>query len=153
MQASFGICMDLNPYQFTAPWEAYELCTHALAEKSEILVLSMAWLTQLPKQILLEQAEEPDLATLSYWIGRLKPLVDGEKEVIVVCANRSGEEPGKNPIGEEDGVRYAGSSWVGKVGRGVVRIWHIIGRATEEVTVADTEVTPQWVIRMKAEES
>ena len=145
--------MDLNPYQFTAPWEAYEFCTHALAEKSEILVLSMAWLTRLPKEILLQQAEEPDLATLSYWMGRLKLLVDGEKEVIVVCANRSGEEPGKNPIGEEEGVRYAGSSWVGKVGKGVVRIWQIMGKAVEEVIVADTEATPQWVLRMKAGES
>ena len=143
--------MDLNPHRFTAPWEAYEFCAHALAENSEILVLSMAWLTRLPEQNLLQQAEEPDLDTLSYWIERMKPLVDGEKEVIVVCANRSGEEPGKNPIGEEEGVRYAGSSWVGKVGRGAVRIWQIMGRATEQVTVADTKVTPQWLLRMKPE--
>ncbi|KAK0512816.1 hypothetical protein JMJ35_004833 [Cladonia borealis] len=150
VQASFGICMDLNPYQFTAPWEAYEFCAHALAKESEILVLSMAWLTRLPEQDLLEQAEEPDLNTLSYWIERMKPLVDGEKEVIVVCANRSGMEPGKNPIGEEEGVRYAGSSWVGKVGRGVVRIWQITGKAIEQVIVADTKVTPQWELRMKS---
>ena len=150
VQASFGICMDLNPYRFTAPWEAYEFCAHALAEESEILVLSMAWLTRLSEQILLQQAEEPDLNTLSYWIERMKPLVDGEKEVIVVCANRSGNEPGKNPIGDEEGVRYAGSSWVGKVGKGVVRIWQITGRAVEQVIVADTKVTPQWELRMKS---
>ena len=150
MQASFGICMDLNPYQFTAPWEAYEFCAHALAKESEILVLSMAWLTRLPEQILLQQAEEPDLNTLSYWIERLKPLVDGEKEVIVVCANRSGKEPGKNPIGEEEGVRYAGSSWVGKVGMGMVRIWQMTGSGVEQVIVADTKVTPQWELRMKS---
>ena len=77
--------MDLNPYQFTAPWEAYEFCTHALAGKSEILVLSMAWLTRLPEEILLPAAEEPDLATLSYWIGRLKPLVDGERSNCYMC--------------------------------------------------------------------
>ena len=142
--------MDLNPYRFTAPWEAYEFCAYALAEESEILVLSMAWLTRLSEQILLQQAEEPDLNTLSYWIERMKPLVDGEKEVIVVCANRSGNEPGKNPIGEEEGVRYAGSSWVGKVGKGVVRIWQITGRAVEQVIVADTMVTPQWELRMKS---
>ena len=151
VQASFGICMDLNPYQFTAPWEAYEFCAHALAKESEILVLSMAWLTRLPEHILLQQAEEPDLNTLSYWIERLKPLVDGEKEVIVVCANRSGKEPGKNPIGEEEGVRYAGSSWVGKVGMGMVRFWQMTGRAVEQVIVADTKVTPQWELRMKSE--
>ena len=150
VQASFGICMDLNPYQFTASWEAYEFCGHALAKESEVVVLSMAWLTRLPEEDLLEQAEEPDLNTLSYWIERMKPLVDGEKEIIVVCANRSGIEPGKNPIGEEEGVRYAGSSWVGTVGMGVVRIWQITGKAVEEVIVADTKVTPQWELRMKS---
>jgi len=150
VQASFGICMDLNPHKFTAPWEAYEFATHALSNKSEILVLSMAWLTNLPTSELASNSEQPDLATLSYWIERLKPLVEGKDEVIAVFANRSGEESGKSPLGEEEeGVRYAGSSWIGRVGMGEVRIWGMLGRAEERVCVVDTEEKPQWVLKMQ----
>ena len=148
-KASFGICMDLNPHKFVAPWGEYELSRHALEQGAEILVLSMAWLTKLSKEAIAEKEEQPDLDTLSYWIERLKPLVEGEKEVLVVCANRCGEEPGKNPLGAEEGVRYAGSSWVGKVGKGQVRIWEIVGRAEERLCVADTEEKPKWVLQMK----
>ena len=144
--------MDLNPHKFQAPWDAYEFAAHALASESELLVLSMAWLTSLDASQLAAQAEEPDLSTLSYWVERLKPLVEAEKEVIAVFANRCGKEPGKNPIGIEEGVRYAGSSWIGQAGNGVVKIWEIIGRAVEGVIVADTEKEPKWVLRLQSSE-
>lgn len=141
--------MDLNPYKFEAPWEAYEFASHALASGSELLVLSMAWLTQLDASELAAQAEEPDLSTLSYWVGRLKPLVEAEKEVIAVFGNRCGQEAGKNPLGIEEGVRYAGSSWIGKLGKGVVKIWEIMGRAEAGVILADTEKEPSWVLQLQ----
>ena len=151
VQASFGICMDLNPYRFTAPWTAYEFSSHALASGSEIVVLSMAWLTRLSAFSLASRAEEPDLDTLSYWIERLKPLVEGEKEVVVVCANRSGEEGGRNPIGEEEGVRYAGTSWIGKVGKGMVMLWGTLGAGEESILVADTETEACWALRTQVD--
>lgn len=141
--------MDLNPKQFKASWQAYEFSSHALVSGSEMLVLSMAWLTRLESSELGAQADQPDLDTLSYWIERLTPVVEGQKEVVVVCANRCGEEGGKNPLGEEEGVRYAGTSWVGLVGNGLVRIWGIMGRAAEGVLVVDTAQEPQWVLRMR----
>lgn len=150
VKASFGICMDLNPHKFLAPWGEYELSRHALEQGADILVLSMAWLTRLSLKAIECNSDEPDLDTLSYWIERLKPLVEAEKEVLVVCANRCGEEPGKNPLGPEDGVRYAGSSWVGKVGKGQVTMWDIVGRAQECICFADTEVEPKWVLRMSS---
>lgn len=149
IKASFGICMDLNPHKFTAPWEAYEFASHALANKSEIIVLSMAWLTRISAATLTIEPEEPDLATLSYWIERLKPLVEGEEEIVAVFANRCGEELGKNPLGAEEGVRYAGSSWIGRVGRGQVRIWGMLGKAEEGVCVIDTEEKPRWILKMQ----
>lgn len=109
----------------------------------------MAWLTRLDTSELLAHAGEPDLDTLSYWVGRLKPLVEAEKEVIAVFGNRCGQEAGKNPLGVEEGVRYAGSSWIGKVGNGVAKIWEIMGRAEEGVMVADTEKEPKWVLRLQ----
>lgn len=137
---TFGICMDLNPRRFTAPWALYELATHTLSTEAQLLLLSMAWLTLLPGSQLVESALEPDLETLSYWVERLAPLVKNEaREVIVVFANRCGEEPG--------GVRYAGSSWVGKVGNGKIKIWSIAGRAEEKVLCVDTEEEPPWAFK------
>ena len=80
--------MDLNPHKFEAPWEEYEFASHALASESDLLVLSMAWLTELDALELAAHAKEPDLHTLSYWVGRLKPLVEADKEVVAVFANR-----------------------------------------------------------------
>ncbi len=142
--------MDLNPHQFKAPWTDYEVASHALASGSELLILSMAWLTNLSRVAMKEAEEEADMDTLAYWMERLEPLVMGEREVVVVCANRCGEEAGKNPAQPlgEDGVRYAGSSWVGKVGGGEVKLWGIAGRGKEEVLVVDTEEEPRWSLRM-----
>jgi len=139
--------MDLNPHQFQAPWTAYEFASHAIASQSEILILSMAWLTHLTSAAIAEEKEAPDLDTLTYWIERLHPLRMAEKEVLVVCANRCGEEPGATPAGGEDGVRYAGSSWVGLVGREEVKIWGILGRGQEDVLMVDTTEEPKWVLR------
>ena len=141
--------MDLNPHKFTAPWEEYEFASHALASRSELLVLSMAWLTRLDPLELAAHAQEPDLATLTYWVERLKPLVEAEKEVIAVFGNRCGEEAGKNPVGIEEGVRYAGSSWVGEIGNGVVKIWDIMGRAEEGILIVDTQEEPKWILRQR----
>ena len=74
-------------------------------------------------------------------------VVEGEREVLVVCANRAGEEEGESPfevggVREGDGgegVRYAGSSWVGWVGKGRVRVLGLLGRGVEGVLVGDTD--------------
>ena len=65
----------------------------------------MAWLTHKSTSDLLACPEEPDLDTLSYWCERLAPLVNNKNhEIVVVFANRCGEEP--------PDARYAGSSFV-----------------------------------------
>ena len=140
LKAAFGICMDLNPYQFTAPWDAYEFCTAAIEGQAQILVLSMAWLSSLPADELRELPLEPDFSTFSYWINRLMPFLETDNEVIVVCANRAGEEDGTNPCGQlEEGVRYAGTSWIGKLSNGRVSVWGMLGRHEEGLLLADLE--------------
>ena len=140
LKAAFGICMDLNPYQFTAPWDAYEFCTAAIEGQAQILVLSMAWLSSLPAEDLREVPLEPDHSTFSYWINRLMPFLEADNEVVVVCANRAGEEDGKNPCGQlEEGVRYAGTSWIGKISNGRVSVWGMLGRLEEGLLLADLE--------------
>lgn len=148
---TFAICMDLNTHHFSppppsAPLETtHPLASHILSSSTTLLVLSTAWLTNLPAFALRSQPEEPDWDTLACWIERLSPLLDspenmdpeeggegevreearGERErgreVICVFANRCGEEAGKmrydEPGGweEGEGARYAGSSWIGKM--------------------------------------
>lgn len=134
--------MDLNPRKFLASYSAYEFSNHALTSSTDLLLLCMAWLTHIPSSSLRSAPTEPDLDTLGYWLGRLQPLVqDVGKEVIVVVANRCGEE--------ERDARYAGTSWVGKVGGGQVGIWGMAGRWEEGLVVGDTSEPVKWVVRLR----
>ncbi|KAI9818451.1 MAG: Carbon-nitrogen hydrolase [Pycnora praestabilis] len=135
-----GICMDINPYRFTAPFTAYEFATHALAHTSPLIVLPMAWTTRLSSHELISNALKPDLSTLSYWLARFQPIVDaaGEEEVVMVLGNRCGEE------GE---VRYAGTSAVLGVNGGEISVYGILGRAEEELLVVDTGDAPRYVLQ------
>ena len=121
---AFGICMDLNPQYFTCSWDKRELATHALDTEASMLVVSTAWLTRLPSifddptspslpafsgstipSILQLEPEpgpccptltspDPDSDTLTYWLDRLSPLVEADRETLVVVANRVGVESG-----------------------------------------------------------
>lgn len=44
LKTSIGICMDLSPYKFTAPFHDYEFATYNLNEGTELIVCPMAWL-------------------------------------------------------------------------------------------------------------
>lgn len=123
---TFGICMDINPYRFEAPFTAWEFANRILDSRSQLVILSMAWLTHKDREQLNALGKKPDSDTFNYWIIRLMPLFrrhmehdggnpDGEKRVTVVFANRVGEEEGHGDgDGDRDGdaVRYAGTSAV-----------------------------------------
>ncbi|OJJ95295.1 hypothetical protein ASPACDRAFT_82133 [Aspergillus aculeatus ATCC 16872] len=121
---SFGICMDINPYKFEAPFTAWEFANRVMDSKSQLVILSMAWLSSLGREELDLLADEPDLDTFNYWVQRFLPLItkrmshevnlnedgsDRSKDIVIVFANRAGEEPGAagaNP------VNYAGTSTI-----------------------------------------
>ena len=186
IKAAGGICMDINPYRFEAPWGEYEFSSHVRRCGAALVVVSMAWLTRLSDLELELEQEKPDLATLQYWIERFTPLLtqkvdsvhqegeieqktkadakngagagaidekagesheeDGEREVVVVFANRTGDEGLAPRIGE---VRYAGSSCVVGMKRdGRVRLWNILGRAKEGMCVVDTEREAQFALKL-----
>lgn len=121
-----GICMDLNPYKFEAPFEAYEFANKALECGANLVVCPMAWLNSespsliedveekaTKKQKLKEELDEslsPELSTVNYWVLRMFPFLNdprkkqqnnNDRRVGFLCANRSGWE--------ED-ILYAGSS-------------------------------------------
>lgn len=147
-QACMGICMDINPKRFEAPYEAYEFATHCVEARTPLVVLSMAWLTRLEPREITETAAEPDLDTLSYWLGRFFPVIAAatEEEMVLVLANRCGIEPGSlagiSQGVSEDGeevVSYAGSSCVLRVKGGNVQIYDLLGKAEEKVLIVDMD--------------
>ncbi|KAK2787752.1 Carbon-nitrogen hydrolase [Onygenales sp. PD_10] len=170
---ALGICMDINPYNFTAPPNAYEFANHVLSSGARLVLLPMAWLTRLGSEELRGARGEPDLETFRYWVERFWPVVrgcvdgSGEGETVLVFANRVGEEGGGVRIGGDgDGVaRYAGSSCVvgvrrrgdkrGNGGEKVdldevdIVVWEMLGRAEEGVCLVDTEEEPRMVFRMR----
>ncbi|KAJ0426978.1 carbon-nitrogen hydrolase [Aspergillus carlsbadensis] len=201
---TFGICMDINPYRFEAPYSAFEFAHRVLDTRSELVIVSMAWLTLLTREELDMLRGKPEMDTFNYWIQRFLPLIrerisyssnpnrdhatkstkDGggagsdteERRIIIVFANRAGEEDGI-PL-----ARYAGTSAIIAISQrqhtpssttslrnGVstaegddddkqnqadsdfdVRIlcWGMLGATSEGVCFADTAGEPEMVFQL-----
>ncbi len=126
-----GICMDINPYKFVAPWTEYEFAMRALGSSTPLIGLSMAWLTRLAPEELVMAPLEPDMETLTYWLERFHPFIERARPepVIIVIANR---------CGREGDVCYAGSSAVVSIQRGEVRVHGLLGRFEEALLFVDS---------------
>lgn len=208
---SFGICMDINPYKFEAPYTAWEFANRVLDSKSQLVILSMAWLTLLSREELDALKDQPEMDTFNYWLQRFWPLiekkmqhaenVDGsdaeggrgdsdldsesdsdsgsdavkskaarkdDKQVVIVFANRAGEEPAADDT--KPPARYAGTSAViavtqrpregGLDGSGASAVeaidegrdfdvkilcWDLLGASEEGICFADTTADPKMV--------
>lgn len=44
LRAGFGICMDLSPYKFEAPFYDFEFATYNIDQRNELIICPMAWL-------------------------------------------------------------------------------------------------------------
>ncbi|KAI2780343.1 carbon-nitrogen hydrolase [Daldinia loculata] len=143
---SLGICMDINPYKFEAPFHAFEFAFHILEMESNLVVLTMAWLTREDGRMFSRMPNDPDLETLTYWVTRLEPLIraESEEEIIVVFANR---------CGIEDDAVYAGTSAVIGIKDGEVNIYGILGRGEKELLVVDTDAPPYAKLVYRPEDS
>ena len=124
-----------SPYKFEAPWDAYEFGFHVQRLRPNLVILSMAWLTNDDRTKFLSMPDKPDLSTLSYWVQRLTPVLHDKSgdETIVVFSNR---------CGIEDDATYAGTSTVLGIKNGEVVIYGILGRNVEELLVVDTRDLP-----------
>ncbi|KAI0884344.1 carbon-nitrogen hydrolase [Annulohypoxylon maeteangense] len=144
---AMGICMDINPYKFEAPWHAFEFAFHVLESNANVVILSMAWLTTEDFGVYSSKSSEPDLDTLTYWLTRLEPLIraETEEEIIVIFANRTGVE---------DNAVYAGTSAVIGIQDGEVNVYGVLSRGAKELLVVDTETAPyaKLVYRPEGEE-
>ncbi|KAL2760760.1 hypothetical protein ACRALDRAFT_1059497 [Sodiomyces alcalophilus JCM 7366] len=132
---SMGICMDINPYKFEAPWHAFEFAYHILEHQSNFVIVSMAWMTREDGRLFSRMPNEPDMETLTYWVTRLEPLIraENDEEIIVVFCNRTGTE--------EEAV-YAGTSAVVGIQNGEVKVYGVLGRGQRELLVVDTDSPP-----------
>ncbi|KAL1839576.1 hypothetical protein VTJ49DRAFT_1397 [Mycothermus thermophilus] len=134
-KVAIGICMDINPYKFEAPWTAYEFASHVLRVQANLVILSTAWLTNDEQTAFLARREMPDMSTLAYWAARLEPVIQAgsSEETIVIIANRSGTE---------DNATYAGTSAVLGIRDGEVAVYGLLGRGEEGLLVIDTDMPP-----------
>jgi protein N-terminal amidase len=101
----FGICMDINPKQFKAPFDSFEFAHFHLQHHSDILFLSMAWLAS---------GNGDSMSLIRYWLARLQPLImNPSRSVKVFICNR---------VGRENDTVFAGTSCVLEVGFGNARL-------------------------------
>ncbi|BFZ54279.1 hypothetical protein PYCC9005_001313 [Savitreella phatthalungensis] len=113
--------MDLNPFDFTAPWDAFEFGRHCVKIGAQMAVVPMAWL-------------QSDGDQLSYWLARLGPALD--HDLTLVFANR---------CGTEGDVTFAGRSAIVRVSAGeqtidgARRVAHLLASLDDDegVLVAD----------------
>ncbi|KAK0552840.1 hypothetical protein OC845_001508 [Tilletia horrida] len=118
-----AICMDLNPYEFIAPFQAYELANFCRSHSVDILAMPMAWLLskEQAENGEVEEGDEssnappgeqddssPDINTISYWAIRCQPFRSLPRRTILIAANRTGSE---------GDATFAGSSCIMQFGR------------------------------------
>ena len=93
--------MDINPREFEAPWEAYELATAVKAHGSSLLLFASAWTNGHPDDDPATVAPVDPRSVMTYWLNRLAPRAR-EKHV----------SSGANRVGEERGITFTGCSCV-----------------------------------------
>lgn len=106
VKTQIGICMDLNPKDFVAPWNAYEFAKSVTENRSGLVLFPTAWLAG-------EKPEnELDKELVAYWRARL-PI-----DVPIVIANRCGKD-GTVEYGGSSTIFYAKQA-VSVAGQGIV---------------------------------
>jgi protein N-terminal amidase len=89
--------MDLNPYQFKAPFESKEFSSAMLPHSPDMILCSNAWLMSEEEEEAgdLIEVSRPNVKTMNYWCDRLSPLLEGTadgKRIVVAVSNRTGKE-------------------------------------------------------------
>ncbi len=119
-QVGFGICMDINPKEFKAPFNDFEFANFHLKHKSTLILCSMAWL----------DGEETIIDRIKYWVTRFYPFIMNiEAETVVAIANR---------CGKEKTTTFAGCSCVLKFKNGKVQVLGNLGPLDSNILTLET---------------
>lgn len=119
---ALGICMDMNPYQFKAPFEAFEFGNFCVSQAADVVVVPMAWLRAEADT----STERDELQTVRYWLSRLGPVLDSDRRTLFLACNRTGSE--------EDTV-YQGNSCAILIDHGKLEIIGKLGREEDILTI------------------
>lgn len=134
VKTSIGICMDLNPYKFEAPFADFEFAMSAYAGGSRLLVVPTAWLNSespdiddeavpeekaaraatITKQLdtgTYPRASEPLISLIDYWILRLFPFLGHPNNGLARPSHKITAVI-CNRTGIEDQTFYGGSSCI-----------------------------------------
>lgn len=132
---SIGICMDLNPYKFKAPFYEYEFASSCFVNNSSLILVPTAWLSEnspsineelskeeklkrgqvLEKQIEdqpdypIQDADKPNTLTVNYWILRFFPFLSHLRNYFPRKKSRTTVVV-CNRVGVEKDTMYTGSS-------------------------------------------
>mmetsp|Transcript_19058 Transcript_19058/g.32032 ORF Transcript_19058/g.32032 Transcript_19058/m.32032 type:complete len:308 (+) Transcript_19058:304-1227(+) len=138
VKVGLGICMDINPYEFTAPSTAYEFANFHLQRGTQLVLFSSAWCNSHPDDQSARKLTLPDLVqTINYWVQRLTPLVG--TDALFVVANRVGKESFA-PLDREGEVIFCGASCILSLKEPA--LLGLLDTETEMVLVRDVVVPP-----------
>ncbi|CAH6720030.1 protein N-terminal amidase [[Candida] jaroonii] len=65
-RVNFGICMDLNPYKFEAPFNKFEFSSGCYYNRSDLIICPMAWLSPYSPSITKTTTEEKEKASREF---------------------------------------------------------------------------------------
>ena len=87
-----GICMDINPHEFTAEYSLCEFANYHLEQKVDVILFSSNW-THEGTTYEPEDFKKITSETINYWFDRLYPLIIGKKyPVYFIASDRVGIE-------------------------------------------------------------
>lgn len=108
IKLGIGICMDLNPYEFIAPWEAMEFSTFCFEKQVDLILFLTNWLDNEPNK----NSDKEIMRQINYLVARLEPFLTKKikRNVYFLAANRCGKERETDFIGCSCVVRMGGGS-------------------------------------------
>ena len=124
IRTTIGICMDINPYKFEAPWGAFEFAKAIEKAGSALVLFASAWTNAHPDDDEVTKAIVPDRTeTWNYWFNRLLPLFveqeeEEEEEEEEIARPQKRAFVFANRVGVEREIRFVGSSVVFQIERG-----------------------------------
>ncbi|OMJ65907.1 hypothetical protein SteCoe_37439 [Stentor coeruleus] len=115
LKVGLGICMDINPYEFKADFELFELSTFWKTNNVDICVFCTNWTSS--------SDNDTPQELLRYWLMRLYPLLKSNKKTYFIAADR---------IGSERGTNYSGTSCVIQLSNSY-KILKTLGKSEESI--------------------
>jgi protein N-terminal amidase len=98
--------MDLNPYEFTAPYEKKEFSNFCKEKDVDLVIFLTNWLNGDDEDVKkMNESEERSFELLNYWLDRCSPLLN-KKTSYFLAANR---------CGMDQKTKFAGSSCILKL--------------------------------------